>query len=336
MKHWVVIISLLLPGLFAGCASQQDLQALRADVVALESQRSPREKEVGQRLQMLSEQLVRFEQSQTEVRRELAQAKAAAEELRVETQRLRGEMQETRQRTRRGLEQTPETRDIFATKLAELQTRLGSLESRLEGGAPPAPAQPLAAMPEPAKPPVVAPEPVRPSPQAQPAPQPAPATTKPTSPPAPAPAPATKPPTAPQPTQTANVPAGGDEAERLYKRAVQEQQQGNHEVAIVLFKQFLRQHPKASIAGTAQYGIGESLYSQKQFEAAIVAFDEVIRKYPNDSKIPAALLRQGFAFAELKDVRNARFFLQQVQQKYPDSPEARQATEKLKQLQRQG
>jgi tol-pal system protein YbgF len=331
MKQWVIIISLLFTGLLVGCASQQDLQALRADVVALESQRTPREQGFEQRLQTLSDQLARFEQSQTEVRRELAQAKAAAEELRVETQRLRGEMQETRQRMRRGLEQTPEARDIFATKLAELQTRLGNLESRLEGGAAHAPAKPPAPTPEPAKPSGVAAEPAKPSPPAPPS-QPAPATTKPTSPPTPA----TKPPTAPQPTQTANVPAGGDEAERLYKRALQEQQQGNHEVAIVLFKQFLRQHPKASMAGTAQYGIGESLYAQKQFEAAIVAFDEVIRKYPNDSRIPAALLKQGYAFAELKDVRNARFFLQQVQQKYPDSPEARQATEKLKQLQRQG
>ena len=66
-----------------------------------------------------------------------------------------------------------------------------------------------------------------------------------------------------------------------------------------------------------------------------MAFDEVIRKYPEDNKVPAALLKQGYAFAELKDVRNARF-LQQVQQKYPNSPEAQQATEKLKQLQRQG
>ena len=142
------------------------------------------------------------------------------------------------------------------------------------------------------------------------------------------PSPAVTPPSSSAPTN--------DEADRLYKRALQEYQQNNHEVAIGLFKQFLRQYPKAPLGGNAQYWIGESLYAQKQFEAAIVAFDEVIRKYPEDNKIPAALLRQGYAFAELKDVRNARFFLQQVQQKYPNSPEAQQAGEKLKQLQRQG
>jgi tol-pal system protein YbgF len=134
------------------------------------------------------------------------------------------------------------------------------------------------------------------------------------------------PPSSPSPTD--------DEAERLYKRALQEYQQNNYEVAIVLFKQYLRQYPKAPLAGNAQYWVGESLYAQKQYEAAIVAFDEVLRKYPDDSKVPPALLKQGYAFAELKDVRNARFFLQQVQQKYPNSAEAQQAAEKLKQLPR--
>jgi tol-pal system protein YbgF len=141
------------------------------------------------------------------------------------------------------------------------------------------------------------------------------------------------PPSSPSPSNSTPT---TDEADRLYKRALQEYQQNNHEVAIVLFKQFLRQYPKAPLGGNAQYWIGDSLYAQKQFEAAIVAFDEVIRKYPEDNKVPAALLKQGYAFAELKDVRNARFFLQQVQQKYPNSPEAQQAGEKLKQLQRQG
>ena len=103
-------------------------------------------------------------------------------------------------------------------------------------------------------------------------------------------------------------------------------------MAIVLYKQLQRQYPKSSYASQAQYGIGESLYAQKQYEASIVAFDEVIQKYPQNNKTPAAILKQGLAFAELKDQRNARFFLQQLQKKYPNSPEAQQAAEKLKQL----
>jgi tol-pal system protein YbgF len=133
--------------------------------------------------------------------------------------------------------------------------------------------------------------------------------------------------TAPQPG-----PPTDDGGDRLYKRALQEYQNANYEVAIVLFKQFLRQYPQAPLTGHAQYWIGEALYAQKQYEAAIVAFDEVVQKYPDDAKVSAAILKQGFAFAALKDDRNARFFLQQVQKKYPNTPEAQQATEKLKQI----
>lgn len=332
MKQWYALIGWLLLAVVAGCASQQELQTLRADVQALERQRSPRENTIEQRLQTLGDQLARLEQSQGDSRRELAQAVASTQELRVELQRLRGEVQETRQQMKRGLTASPE-RDVMATKLAELQTRLGAVEGRAAPEGSPPPPRPSPVQSEAPKPPTSIPEPSPSSPQAAvrppalPAPPPPPPQAAVTKPPAATPPPAAAP-VSPQP--------GGSEAENLYKRAVKEQQQGNHEVAIVLYKQYLRQNPKASTAGQAQYGIGESLYAQKQFEAAIVAFDEVIRKYPNDGRIPAALLKQGYAFAELKDVRNARFFLQQVQQKYPNAPEAKQAEEKLKQLQRQG
>jgi tol-pal system protein YbgF len=317
MKSWYVELGSLCAAFLVGCASQQDIQALRADVQALERQRSPRN-DAEQRLQAVGEQLARVEQSQLDARRELAQTVAATQELRVELQRLRGEVQETRQQMKRGFTSTPE-RETLSTKLAELQTRLEALEGRR--GTEKTTGSPPTVLPEVAKPPTSVPESPPSSSQTV-------AKTQPPTSPA-APPPATKPVTPPPP------PASND-ADGLYKRAVQEQRNGNHEVAIVLFKQYLRQYPKASSAGNAQYSIGESLYAQKQFEAAIVAFDEVIRKYPNDNRIPAALLKQGYAFAELKDVRNARFFLQQVQQKYPNSPEAKQAEEKLKQLQRQG
>jgi len=100
----------------------------------------------------------------------------------------------------------------------------------------------------------------------------------------------------------------------------------------VNFRQFLKQSPKSSQAGNAQYLIGEALYAQKQYDPAIVAFDDVVQKYPKDPKVAAAMLKEGYAFAELKDVRNARYFLQQVVKKFPDTPEAKKAEEKLKQL----
>jgi tol-pal system protein YbgF len=287
MKRLLVLSSVVLLGGVVGCVGQDDMQALRADVMALERQRASRERDTEQRVQALNEQLTRLEKSQGDVRREMAQAISAAQELRLEIQNLRGEVQETRHRVQRG--SSPQARDALATKLAELETRVANIEGHPSSGGGTAftPPQPPATAEAPPAPATTAQSPGSAT------------TTRPVTAMRP-PSPAATPPSSSAPTN--------DEADRLYKRALQEYQQNNHEVAIVLFKQFLRQYPKAPLGGNAQYWIGESLYGQKQFEAAIVAFDEVIRKYPEDNKVPAALLKQGYAFAELKDVRNARFF----------------------------
>src|SRR5262245_32210491 len=80
MNPWYVLLGLLLPPVVAGCASQQEIQSLRADVQAMERQRSPRGTDMEQRVQALGDQLVRVEQSQMDARRELAQTVAATQE----------------------------------------------------------------------------------------------------------------------------------------------------------------------------------------------------------------------------------------------------------------
>jgi tol-pal system protein YbgF len=296
MQRVFLLLTVIGCAFIVGCASQENLQTLRAEITAMERQFIRQEKGTIDQLKALDLRLANLEQSQAKARRDLAQSIAASEELRVETQRLQGTIQEAQYRMQRHATPSAEMRDLLATRIAELETRLNALESRLNptqsrrSAPPPVPSQ-RASKPS---------QPVQQQPPPQPAPRDASAT-------------------------------------RAYDRAFQEYQRGNYEVAIVLFKQFLRQHPKATQAAQAQYWIGESLYAQRQYEAAIVAFDEVIQKYPGDTHVPTALLKQGYAFAELKDLRNARFFLQQVLKKYPQRSEAQQAEEKLKQLkQRQG
>jgi hypothetical protein len=51
MKRMFVLMSLLLVGLTMGCASDKDLQAMRADTQALERQSSERQQTVEARLQ---------------------------------------------------------------------------------------------------------------------------------------------------------------------------------------------------------------------------------------------------------------------------------------------
>jgi tol-pal system protein YbgF len=323
MVLFFVLVSLLLPGLIAGCASDSDVRALRADTSVLERQRSELQQTVESRLQTLSDRVAQVGKSQEDTRRDLARTAATLDELRIQLQRLQGDIQETQHRVGRGT--SGET--VSTTKLADVETRLSALEQQLASrrsttpptspppsaaeSAPSVPAPPAAANPPNPSSPLVIPPP--PPPQAGPPPQPRVAAGPPAS-------------GTPHPAAESNV------ADQLYQRGLKEYREGNYDSAVVNFRQFLKQAPKSSQAGNAQYLIGEALYAQKQYDPAIVAFDDVVQKYPKDPKVAAAMLKEGYAFAELKDVRNARYFLQQVLKKFPDSPEAQKASEKLKQL----
>src|SRR5712691_13149540 len=127
MKRVFVLVSLLLPVLMMGCASDRDLQAVRADAQALERQSSERQQTAEARLQNVSDRVAQFEKSQTEARRDLARTAATLDELRIQLQRLQGDIQETQHRVGRGT--SGET--VSATKLADVETRLSALEQQL-------------------------------------------------------------------------------------------------------------------------------------------------------------------------------------------------------------
>ena len=141
MKRVFVLVSLLLPGLMLGCASDKDLQAVRADAQALERQSSERQQTVEARLQNVSDRVAQFEKSQAETRRDLARTTATLDELRTQLQRLQGDIQETQHRVRRG---TTGGEGISATKLADFETRLSELEKQFpaqKSATPPVPQQ---------------------------------------------------------------------------------------------------------------------------------------------------------------------------------------------------
>lgn len=300
-------INLLCVAALTGCVvTQGEIQALRADIAALERDRAQQRRELAGRLERLDS---RMSQPENDRRRELAQTISATEEIRVELQTLRGQVEELQYRTQSGAGTSGEIGDLLADKVAEIETRLLALEQRIDP-------QLSATLP---------------------------ATTPdrsqlPSSPPAEsaaAPAREVRPPTpARPPTNQPEPPTGraDEDGNRLYERAKREYDAKNYEVAAVLFKQFLRDHAQNEMAGNAQYWLGETFYAQQQFEAAIVAFDEVIQKHNDHVKVPASILKQGYAFAALDDSRNARFFLEQVRRKFPDSEEAKQAEAKLQTL----
>jgi tol-pal system protein YbgF len=121
-------------------------------------------------------------------------------------------------------------------------------------------------------------------------------------------------------------------ADETFGRAFDSMRSGRYSEAIPQFREYLRKNPRSDYADDAQYYIGESYYSTRDYNRAILEFNEVLLKYPRGKRVPAALLRQATAFAELGDKVDARLILQKLVGEYPNTAEAARARELLQQM----
>ncbi len=118
--------------------------------------------------------------------------------------------------------------------------------------------------------------------------------------------------------------------EDLYKRARDFLTRENYLTAAALFTEFIKDHPRDSLADNAVYWLGECHYSLGNYQQAISVFKDLISTYPKSQKVPDALLKTGYAYLGLNDANRANHFLKQVLKKYPFSPAAEKAQEKLR------
>lgn len=119
-------------------------------------------------------------------------------------------------------------------------------------------------------------------------------------------------------------------AEDFYKEAFESFRKGRHEDALRKFTEFVKQYPDSPLVASAQYWMGESAMSLKDYENAIVHFQEVVDKHPKSDKAAKALLRQAHAFAATGDKKTSTILLKRVIEVYPKSEEARLAERSLR------
>ncbi len=117
---------------------------------------------------------------------------------------------------------------------------------------------------------------------------------------------------------------------RMYHQAYLDYTNGNYEIAISEFREYLKDFPDAEYAGNAQFWIGESLYSMKKYGDALPEFDKVIKNYPTSSKAADALVKKGYTLDALKRPSEAKAAYTEVVKKYPGSDAAKLAAERLK------
>ncbi|HXG28375.1 MAG TPA: tol-pal system protein YbgF [Nevskiales bacterium] len=135
----------------------------------------------------------------------------------------------------------------------------------------------------------------------------------------------------PQPGVT--VPAPRAAEQEAYDAAFGKLRDGQYQQAAIAFEDFIRAYPSGELTANAYYWLGEAYYVNQDYANARQTFLKLGAKYPKSDKLPDAMLKLGYSYERLGDKKLAREVLQKLRQNYPDSRAAKQAEERLRQLQ---
>jgi len=117
--------------------------------------------------------------------------------------------------------------------------------------------------------------------------------------------------------------------DQWYSLAYNDYIQGNYELAIQGFLDYLANYKDTELADNSQYYIGDCYFNQGKFKDAIEAFAQVTSLFPKGERAPAAYLKSGLAHLNLSENEPAVADFKNVIIKYPDSPEASIAGQQL-------
>jgi len=146
----------------------------------------------------------------------------------------------------------------------------------------------------------------------------------------------------PQPAPPPPAPAGGPgtatacppqglTAEALYANALRDRN-GNEDVALQEFSDYLRCFGDTSTAPNAQYYIGEISYNRKQYDAALQAFDAVLERFPENNKTLDAMFMKGRTLVNMGEKTKGAEEFRAVIRRAPSSELATKAKAQLTSL----
>lgn len=118
--------------------------------------------------------------------------------------------------------------------------------------------------------------------------------------------------------------AGGDtfvprisEAEAEYEKAYEALLRRRFEAAEAGFKNFLRRYPTHSLAGNAQYWLGETYYASGRYRDAASAFVIGYKKFAKSRKAPDSLLKLAMTLKRLGQGSETCATLDQLKRQFP-------------------
>ncbi|HET7843625.1 MAG TPA: tol-pal system protein YbgF [Xanthomonadales bacterium] len=129
--------------------------------------------------------------------------------------------------------------------------------------------------------------------------------------------------------------APGDE-KTAYDDAFAALRDGRYAESARRFSAFLQQYPNGEFADNATYWLGESYYVTQNYQVALDTFSDLLGRFPNSAKAPDAQLKVGYCYYELRDWPRAESALNDVIARYPDTTVARLAQGRLRALRLEG
>ena len=111
--------------------------------------------------------------------------------------------------------------------------------------------------------------------------------------------------------------------EALYERSNESLLRRQFGDAEAGFSNFLQKYPDHSLAGSAQYWLGETYYAQGDFKRAAQTFLMGYKKYPNSRRAADSLLKLGLSLGRLGQGDQACAAYQTVSSEYPKAVDAR-------------
>lgn len=126
-----------------------------------------------------------------------------------------------------------------------------------------------------------------------------------------------------------------NDPEKLYNQSYLDLIQGEPELARMGFQQFVMLYPSSSMADNATYWIAESFMAEQITDSAKTMLKKVFNEYPASSKRPTAMLKLSILLAAEGNTKEAENLLKKIASEYPVTLEAKQAKNRLKELQKQ-
>ena len=111
--------------------------------------------------------------------------------------------------------------------------------------------------------------------------------------------------------------------ESLYERSNESLLRRQFGDAEAGFSTFLSKYPDHSLAGSAQYWLGETFYAQRDYKRAAQSFLQGYKKYPKSRRAPESLLKLGISLKQLGQSDQACAAYAAVNAEYPKAVDAR-------------